>query len=112
MKLAFPASSLSTGSSSSTLGPQLREEQNSGVATTKAVGLPEAIACRSVILCMSQAGFRVQMGLTPRGLSIVGVSLGIAASPGSFVEAWARSFTWIRVVATWRGFLVVSTTIV
>src|SRR2546426_8817903 len=110
MKLAFPLSSLSTVSSSSTLGPQFREVQYAGVAMTNAVGLPDATAWCSVIWCMSHGGLRVQIGLTPRGLSTVGVSLGMALSAGSNVSALERSFTSTRVVAIWRGADVVSTT--
>ena len=88
----------------------MREVQYAGVAMTNAVGLPEAIAWRSVIWCMSHGGLRVQIGLTPRGLSTVGVSLGIALSPGSSVSALERSFTCTRVVAIWRGADAVSTT--
>src|SRR5207302_10686852 len=76
---------------------------------TKAVGLPEEIAWRSVIWCMSHGGWRVQIGLTPRGLSTVGVSLGMALSPGSNVPALERSFPCTRVVGIWRGAVVVFT---
>src|SRR5260370_2434025 len=86
--------------SSSRLGPQLGGWQNSGVQTKKAVGLPLAIASLRVIWCMSQGGFRVQIGLTPWLSATVGVKLGIAGSPGIFVWEWALSWTWRTLVPT------------
>src|SRR5438445_13600177 len=94
--------------SSSRLGPQLRDMQNSGVPTKKAVGWPLAIDSFRVIWCMSQGGFRVQIGLTPRLSATVGVTLGIAGSPTTFVWAWALSWTWTTVVPTRCGAVVVS----
>src|SRR6266436_391959 len=94
--------------SSSRLGPQLRDMQNSGVPTKKAVGLPLAIASFNVIWCMSQAGLRVQIGLTPWLLATVGVTLAIAGSPGIFVWEWPLSWTWRTLVPTRRVAVVVS----
>src|SRR5260370_17930581 len=86
--------------SSSRIGAKLGGMENSGVPTKKAVGLPLAIACLRVIWCMSQGGFRVQIGLTPWLSATVGVTLGIAGSPGIFVGAWALSWTWRTLVPT------------
>src|SRR2546422_634804 len=77
-----------------------RDMQNSGVPTKKAVGLPFTIASFNVIWCMSQAGLRVQIGLTPWLLATVGVTLGIAGSPGIFVWEWPLSWTWRTLVPT------------
>ena len=99
---------LSTVMSSSRLGPQLRDWQNSGVPTKNAVGLRLEIASFSVIWCMSQGGLRVQIGLTPSLLATVGVTLGIAVSPGILVSACPLAFTWMYVVPMSRDWVVVS----
>src|SRR4029079_8461536 len=81
-----------TFKSSSSTGPQYIELQRAGVANIAATSLPLPITSDSESVCSGHCGWRLQIGSTRSGLTVVGEAARGAAAP--ITGATARSETW------------------